>query len=263
MQNLKQFMRRLFSLRNLAPLLIVVIAIIGSLGLHPFGIIFTSDQIIMALLAFLAIDSMVERLELLTNIEQEVKSISKSLSPKIASASFFRERDINHVRNLIDESRNEIFVAGITLDSMVTLVDVLHAKLKQGCKIRILALHPSGKAIQEMAKFFASSPEFMSARIKSNLDVLDSRLRQVTNGSLEIHVLDSVFTTGYIISDPTTVKGQMSVQLYNYWIRAYRSPLFELSSQGDKEWFPLYLRQYEKYWEHSSEYKRNPTSSTQ
>lgn len=254
MQRFREFLKRLFSLRNVAPLLIIMGAIVGSLGIKPFGISFTSEQIIMALLAFLAIDALVERLELLTDIEQGVQFIRKTLKPTVTSEAFFKKRDSRRVESLIDQSRGEIWVAGITLDTMVTLVDLFRIKLKEGCKIRILALNPDGVALQEMAKYFGSNPDFVAARIRSNLGVLASTLKRVPNGSIEIRTLDRAFTTGYVISDPTSPKGYMVVQFYTYWLGVEGSPLFELSAQEDKQWFPVYLQQYEKAWTHATDY---------
>jgi len=259
-QRFQEFLKRLFSLRNVAPLLIITGAIIGSLGIKPFGVSFTSEQIIMALLAFLAIDALVERLELLTNIEQGVQFIQKTLKPTVTSEAFFKKRDSRRVETLIDQSRGEIWVAGITLDTMVTLVETFRTKLKEGCKIRFLALTPDGVALQEMAKYFGSDPNFVAARIKSNLGVLASRLKRVPNGSIEIRTLDSPFTTGYVISDPSSPKGHMVVQFYTYWLGVDNSPLFELAAQEDKQWFPIYLRQYEKAWTHATEYDYQTSS---
>ncbi|MBM3179582.1 MAG: hypothetical protein FJZ86_04435 [Chloroflexi bacterium] len=250
-----EFLRRLFSLRNIAPLLIILGAIIGSLGLQPFGITFTSNQIIMALLAFLAIDALVERLEILTRVEQDIQNIKKSLIPRSTSNTFFKKRDYQGLEHLIDEARIEIWIAGITLDSITSLVDRLREKAKQGCNIRILALSPNGIALQEMAKYFASNPDLVGTRITSNLRVLVTNLRPPVKGDIQIKVLDRVFTTGYAISDPNSQNGHMLVQFYNYWVGVKNSPLFELFCEEDKYWYPLYLRQYERAWEHATKFE--------
>jgi len=254
MQRFQEFLRRFFSLRNVAPLVIIAGAVIGSLGLRPFGVVFTSDQIIMALLAFLAIDALVERLELLTDIEQGVQHIHKALIPRITSDAFFRKRDSQRLEQLIGESLSEVWVAGITLDTMAALKNVFRNKVKQGCKIRILALSPDGTALQEMAKYFGSDPDFIAARIRSNLRVLGPNLKRIPGGSVEVRVLDRVFTTGYAISDPNNPNGNMIVQFYTYWLGVEGSPLFELAKQEDRQWYPIYLRQFEKAWEHATDY---------
>lgn len=256
MKRLQEFARRLFSLRNVAPLLIIIGAVIGGLGLTPLGIQFKAEQVIMALLAFLAIDSLVERLDLLTNIEQGVASIQKTLTPKVTADVFFKRRkNFPRMEQLINEARSDIWIAGVSLDTMVTLISTFESKLKQGCRIRFLALAPEGEALQVAAKYHATEPTFWSTRIKSNLVAIGSRLKSAGNGSVEIRVLDGVFPTGYFITDPNSHKGQMIVQLYLYHLDSEETPLFELSKSDDKQWFALYMTQFERAWNDAIEFQ--------
>lgn len=250
----QQFMRRLLSLRNLAPLIIIIGAIVGTLGLTPFGIRFSTEQIILALLAFLAIDTLVERLDLLASIEQDIQTIRETLTPKVGADTFLRKRrNFPRMEQLISEARDDIWVAGVTLDTMVTLVGTFESKLKQGCNIRFLALAPHGEALKAAAKYYASDPDFITTRIRSNLIALASRLK-TGEGSVEIRVLDRVFPTGYFITDPNSHKAQMIVQLYLYHIDAEEAPLFELSKTDDKQWFSVYMRQFERAWSDAKEF---------
>lgn len=255
MERFREFTRRLLSLRNLAPLLIIIGAVIGSLGLTPFGIQFKTEQIILALLAFLAIDALVERLDLLTNIEQGVASVRKMLTPKVAADVFLKKRkNFPRMEQLINEARNDIWVAGVTLDTMVTLVSTFESKMRQGCNIRFLALAPDGEALQVAAQYYATEPTFTATRIKSNLIAIASRLKSTDKGLVEIRVLDRVFPTGYFITDPNSPKGQMIVQLYLYHIDSEEAPLFELSKSDDTQWFTLYMRQFERAWNDATEF---------
>ena len=109
MKRLGEFVKRLFSLRNLAPLLIITFAIIGSLNLKPFGLAITTDQIIMGLLAFLAIDVLVERLDILTNIEKDIESIQENLTPRLGADAFLRRRkNFPRMEQLINEAHSDI-----------------------------------------------------------------------------------------------------------------------------------------------------------
>lgn len=250
MERFREFMRKLLSLRNLAPLIVIIGAIVGSFGLTPFGIQFSTDQIILALLAFLAIDALVERLDLLAGIEQGVQTIRKMLTPKVKADIFLKKRkNFPRMEKLINEARNEIWVAGVTLDTMVTIAGTFESKMKQGCNLRFLALTPNGEALQAAAKYYAVSHDFTTTRIRSNLIALASRLKSSEKSSVEIRVLDRVFPTGYFIIDPNSHKAQMIVQLYLYHIDAEEAPLFELSKTDDEQWFSIYMRQYEKAWD--------------
>jgi hypothetical protein len=249
MEQLGKLAQRFFSLRNLAPALMIVVAIIGSLGLKPFGLGFTTEQVILALLAFLAIDALVERLDILTNIEENVSKIVRSLAPKASANVFFRKR-INYPRLelLVRDARDEIWIAGVTLDTIVTLAGALEAKVAQGCKIRILALSPKGSAFQIAANYFLINPALATTRINSNLAAIARKIRSPDKGHAEIRVIDAVFPTGYFAIDPKSPKGKMIVQLYLYRIRTEEAPLFEVSEEEDSEWYTIFLRQFEEGW---------------
>jgi len=249
MQNIKGFFRKLFSLRNIAPLLIIAGALVGSLGIKPFGITFASEQIILALLAFLAIDALVERIDLLANMEGGIDSIRKMLMLTTkASALLKKRKDFPRMEHLINEARNDLWVSGITLDLMATLVRTFDSKMKEGCNIRFMALDPEGDSLQMAARFQGQHPNLDPFRIGSNLTMIASGLKSTGRGTVEIKVLDRVFTTGYFIVDPLGPRGRMIVQLYLYHIDPEDSPLFELSKEEDPQWFSTYLNQFEMAW---------------
>ena len=166
MQSLKSLLRRLASPRNMLPLVIIIGAVVGVFDISFFGVRVESEQIIMALLGFLAIDALIERLDILANIEQGIRTISRTISPSATSDAFFRSRDFHKVENLIREANNEIWVHGVTLDGLVTLAYLLEDKLKEGCKVRILAPDPNGSAILETAYYFGSRRDLIAMRLK-------------------------------------------------------------------------------------------------
>ena len=105
-----------------------------------------------------------------------------------------------------------------------------------------------------MAKYFASSPTQLEARIHNNLHILGMHFSRPGSGIVELRLLDRVFTTGYVIADPTSGNGHMIVQFYNYWIGVTNSPLFELFEREDQKWYSAYRRQFEIAWEHAEHY---------
>lgn len=256
MKRYQEFIRRLFSLRNISPILIIILAIIGSLGLTPFGAKLSNDQVILALLAFLAIDALVERIDLLTNIEQDIQSIKKSFKPKMGADMFLKKRrSFPRMELLINEAKNELWVAGVTLDTMVTTASDFKYKMEQGCNLRFLALSPEGEALQLAAKYFSTNPDTLIIRIRNNLRTLASRLKSPEKGSIEIRILDRVFPTGYFIADPYSPKGRMIVQMYFYHVYVEEAPLFELSKEEETEWFSIFLRQFENAWNDATRYE--------
>ncbi len=251
MQKLKGFLGRLFKIRNVAPIVVIVIAVAGSLEL--FGTSVKSEQVVMALLGFLAIDALVERLELLTSLEQGVKTIQDKLAPQAISDAFFAGKDPRKLESVVDAAQNEICIYGITLDTIVTLVPVLQRKLSQGCRVRILSPDPDGESLAEIAEYFAGRQAVISSRLRNNLDVLSYRLTQIREDMVELRVLNGVLLTGYVISDAVDTNGRMLIQLYAYK-RVRQAPLFELSREKDQNWFSVYLAQFEQAWKDAVRY---------
>ena len=248
-------------MRNLAPILIILGAVIGSLGITPFGLQFNNEQIILALLGFLAIDSLVERLDLLSEIEESVKSIHNALSRNVNASAFFKKgSDFPRMEQLIKEARNEIWIAGITLESTMAITGELVERLVDGCNIRILALNPTGKNFETAAEYFNINPEYAPDRIISHLRNIHGRLKQPNQGTFEIRIIDAIFPTGYLIIDPNNQNGWMNVRLYLYGRGVKNAPLFSLKKSESPDWFEAYLGQYMRAWDQGTPYNSYPTS---
>jgi hypothetical protein len=234
----------------LFPLIIIMVAIVGALGLTPFGLKFTDQQVILALLAFLGIDALVERLDILTNIEEKVVAVQKSITPKYSASLFLKKRrNFPRMEQLINEASTDIWVSGISLDTMITLRDSFETKLKQGCKIHFLALKPNGQAFPQAAAYYNwVNPESTAKRIESNLTTLYEHFNRVGKLQVEIRVLDRIVANGYFIVDHESLKARMIVQMYMYHTNTERAPLFELSKNDDEEWYSTFLHQYEEMW---------------
>ena len=246
---IRKFFARLLSLRNVAPLTIIVVAVLGAVFPSLLGSRISTEQIIMALLAFIAIDAMVERLDILSKIESGVENIQTTVTPDLYAASFFKKRkEFPRMEMLINQGQNDIWVAGITLSTMTTLTQTYELKKERGCNIRFLALDPKGKLLIPIAEFLGDSPEILISRINNNLTTLKARLERVEKGGLEIKVIDQMLPNGYFITDPHTQDAYMIVQEFMYRGGSETSALFELHKQKDSAWFDAYLLQYERLW---------------
>ena len=251
MSAFREFAFRLVSLRNVAPIVIIAVAVMGSTGVRPFGVEVTSDQIIMALLAFLAIDSLVERLEILTNIERGIQSALRLLSPRTSIEAFFkRRRDYPRMEQLISEARQEIWISGFNLSGTAALSASLRRRLEEGCRIRFMAHDPTGDAFPASAKYYVSAkdPELAFQRIATSLTALKSLLGEENSSLFEVRVLDRVFPTGYFVIDPNTTHARMIIQSHLYQTQTDESPLFDVSKTESPHWFAVYLNQFELAW---------------
>ncbi|MBI5294053.1 MAG: hypothetical protein HY869_01155 [Chloroflexi bacterium] len=251
-----KFATRLFAFRNLVALFTIAIAIIGSIGIKPFGITYSTEQIVLAVLAFLAMDALVERLDILTNIANGVESIQQATKPKLTASVLLKKRkEFPRMEKIIDDAKSEIWITGVTFDSLIPFTSSFQEKLEQGCSIRFMAPDPDGKALDMAAKYYGYDPKFYAARIKSNLAYICERLRPTKKGSLEIRVLDMLFPSGYIVTDRSTPAGRNVFQSYLYKTSPQESPAITIYKESDAEWFSIYLIQLEKAWEDAKPFK--------
>ena len=128
--------------------IIIVVAFIGTFVTAPFGL--QRDQIFLGLLAFLAIDALIERLEVLTNIEKDVQALKELVASQASGKDLLRlRRDFPRMDHLIAEAKREIWVSGIALDSMARVTDVFNSALGDGINLRFLAIGPKENVLKE------------------------------------------------------------------------------------------------------------------
>jgi len=251
---MKILLPRLLSPRNILPVVVIVAAFVSIFDITLFGLSARPEQIITALLGLLAIDALVERLDLLMSIEQEVQRTNFLLAPKVSANVFLQKQDLRNVGEIIDSTESELWIYGVTLDGLVTLVDKLRQKLLDGCAIHILAPNPKGSAFSETAKFFGSRSDPLAKRLEGNLDILGVRLRGVPNNQVEIRMIDRVISTGFVIVNPSSKNGHLLLRHYRYWFGASGAPIMELFKEREPEWFDLYVDEFSKAWEHATKY---------
>lgn len=250
-----------FTLRFAIPLLIVISGFAFTFIPAPFGL--QRDQILLALLAFLTVDTVIERLDLLRNIEEGVNSIGAKLTLRISADQFFKIRkDFLRMEQIIGDARKEIWVSGVSLDAMVTIIGSFQTKLTEGCNLRFLAVAPNSSALTEHLRAHSVSSDsetadFRSSQISINLKALSKRLAPEKR-EVEIHTIDRNPPFGFFISDPNSPHSRMIVQLYGFRVEADEAPLFELTKDKDPIWYRFFRKQFELMWASSSEWKDQP-----
>lgn len=163
MDRLQDFFRRLFSIRSIVPLLIILGAFISLFIPSVFGL--SQEQIILALLGLLAFDALFERTEFLSIIERDLKSVKTSIESQSGAINFLKyRRDFPRLEHIIASAKKEIWISGTSLDGMVTFVGTFQSKKNDGVNIKFLAVDPEGTVIQDISNFFLTEPEDFAAR---------------------------------------------------------------------------------------------------
>jgi len=244
-------------------LLTIVTAFLGASGILAIDL----QQVILATLGFLAIESLLERLGILGNLTKELRSLKKSVAPESLSEMFFCTRRNFSIETLLDEARREIWISGITLATMVMQIATLKSKLEQGYDLRFLALTPDGIAIREGYKSCSAATAQMERPraeiISNNLKTLQDSLTPFATqkGQLEIRTIDRIPAFGFLIADPGYATSQMRVQMYPHQVEIDEAPLFQLSKKNDQMWYRFFYAQFEKLWNEAKEFQATPLPS--
>jgi hypothetical protein len=250
----KELLRRFLSLRYIPPLLIIILAFVGTLVDRPFGL--QRDQVLLGLLAFLAIDALIERIELLTDSEEDVTKLRELATSQTAGKGFLRfRRDFPRTEDMIAEARKEIWVSGIALDTMARLTEVFDSKLEKGFNLRFLAVNPQEDTVREISGYLGEDAGDLAGRVRINLKKLHRRLAQAYPQRVNIRVIDHRPALGYFVVDPHLEQGYMTVASYLYQTEGSELPIITLSQRAHPQWFNVYLKEFEMLWDGAAKWE--------
>jgi hypothetical protein len=207
----KELLRRLLSLRNLVPTLTIIGALISTFVDKPFGL--ERDKLILALLAFLAIDALIERLDLLTNIERDVGMLKELARHEKAIFEQFPPEFRSDL-----ERAGEVWLTGIHPYNIIArYYSLLEKKIRQGDNLRILLIYPDGEACMMSSMRFSgkASADQERARVIATLNQL-CELQEVAPNNLEIRTIDYLLGYGVLLLDPGTDHGVAYVRRYTF-----------------------------------------------
>ncbi len=257
---LKEFLLRLLSPKNVVPLLIIVAAFLSTFLQSPFGL--QRDQIVLALLGFLAIDSLIERLEILHNIKQNVTRMKDLVEAQLLNGGVLKLRsECPPFEQVIEEAKHEVWISGINLAISAAITGVLGVKAEEGVKIKLLSIDPEGDSCGEIAAYFGYDEQEMIARIRANLHTLYSHLVQNFPDTVELRTTIHRLSSGYFAVDPDTGKGQMTVTAYLYQTKdSHLSPVLFLTKPTSPYWFDKYSDDFHSIWNDAKVWSPNQTA---
>ncbi len=249
----KKLFYKFLSLRNIVPILIIILAFILTFIPAPFGL--KRDQIILVLLAFILIDSLIERLDLLTKINDNSEKLIELAEHNTKDFLKFR-KDFGLPEDLISHAREQIWVNGISLDTMAQLTGDLKKQLDAGLKLRFLALNPEKNVCKETSQYFRiEDSNVLEEKLKINLYQLYKGLVFQKSNQVEIKVTDNRPALGYFIIDPQQDNGYMTLEPYICQMPRNERPIFSLSKINDTKWFQIYVNDFERLWKNAKTWK--------
>ena len=238
--------REVFSLKNAFVLVTVISAVViviwggltQSLGL--------GEQVILTLLAFLAIDAFIERLGALNEISESVSFIRS----KIGLKGLLHERssEMPPLERYLEGAR-EFFVSGGSLAGLVPEYREFFREISEKCDLRFILLNPDSPALDAVAKWADAQPERFRKEIEVTLLILGEL---IANGApLKVRLNNSIPALSVMIVDGSASHGKVRVGVNPHQCPPARRPFFELTRREDERFYLLFYERYEALWKQS------------
>jgi Domain of unknown function (DUF5919) len=231
--------------RNLDIYLTISVALITS-GLSFFGLV-KGDEVTAVILATLAI------LSFTTLATREAVDESR---PGRAGPAFLTDFPVE-LRERREQSL-DLYLIGVDLARTIdTSYAALESSLRAGARLRILLVSPlaSDAAIDSRTSAVRRELTDMRSQISQSLREC-CRLRERTNGNLEIRITHSTLKFGLNFLDVESRNATLFVQLYSFRQPGESQPLFILR-RSDGYWFEYFRSQAETLWKESVVYACN------
>ncbi|MCB0208408.1 MAG: hypothetical protein KDJ52_03740 [Anaerolineae bacterium] len=212
----------------------LVLSLIGVLNLS------VAEEIIIALLALIAIDALNERLNLLERLEAKLNNLPSG--QKLRSRADILTPPV-HAKNASEICILVIHGSSVIVSNMGFFED----KIKNGCKIRFILLNPDSPSIQTWnlrSKFSDATPY-----IKSSMEQLQQLMLLPEVGKrCEVRLAEVFMPFSLFAIDLSKRSGSMIVEYAGYKLPIDERPHVHLTVTDSPYWFEYYRQQFEKVW---------------
>jgi hypothetical protein len=168
------------------------------------------------------------------------------------------------VSRFFETSEHDLYLCGITLQSLTHIIPSIQKALGKNVTVRILICDPKSEYMEEIEDMVDSRGT--SDRIDGTLKMLVEKIidsDKVSNKAkkkLEIKTFDKLVPThSLIIVDPEHSKREMQVEPYPYGIAQENRRVMKISnSKNHEELFNFYLESFNNIWSRADEYPKTP-----
>jgi hypothetical protein len=238
--------RKIFSLRNAFALVTVVaatlIAIWGGLT-KSLGL---GEQVILALLGLLTIDTFIERLGALDEISENVHIIRSKIGEK--EFLHVRSTEMPPLERYLEGAR-EFYVSGGSLAGLVPEYRQFLREISETCDLRFVLLNPNSPALEAAANWAGAPPERFKKEIEVTLLILGELIAD--GAPLQVRLNNSIPALSVMIVDGSAAHGRIRVGVNPHQCPPSRRPFFELTRGDDERFYALFYERYEALWEES------------
>lgn len=216
----------------------------GSIGVLSYlGVITLSipEGVIIALLGLLAIDALIERLDILERIDAKLNriTVNQPLLRKRLDLPPVGERAIN---------ASEICIVAVAATTLATYhLNFFERKIRDGCRIRIVLLNPDVPSLQtwNLQSKMPRTEEFIRTTLATLRELVEMNK---IKGKCEVRLLDVFLPFSMFAVDLQKISGSMIVEYHVYKDTPEERPHIFFTSQNDPFWFNFYRQQFEQAW---------------
>jgi hypothetical protein len=256
--------KQIFKRENILILLLILGALLGVVGVpQKYG--FSSEQLLLALLAVLAFDTLVERLGYLDRIEQlsqktyetveystkKTNDLLESLSrERIFPKDFFVLDDLQKKKSL--ETADDFALTGITLNYIVNnYLHIIEQRLSVGVNIRIMLLDTTDSNLAQMQQRGWGVADFdlyrsLLTQSLRKLEIVANKPK--SRGIIEIGYLPFYPSFAVDLINASQPQATIWVSVFHHKLSS-PTPKFVVNSSDDPQWFGFFKDQFELLWE--------------
>jgi hypothetical protein len=203
----------------------------------------TAEEVIIALLALLAIDALTERIGVLERIESKLRVGGVRLQDRNSFAESLEKRWAR---------ASEVCLLASNLVGIVTHYrDLMAERAKEGCRFRMIILDPEFLDLDGLPVSWYGSGRKES--LQYAIHTIDRIRRRVGRDRVEVRYTAFPSPYSLLMIDPGTASGEVQVELYTHGRNTQERPHFVLTQDTDSYWYDFFRREFELVWESSRE----------
>lgn len=235
------FLKRLFILSNVVPIVTIVLGIAASSGLTDRW--YSPDKIMIALIALIAMQLLIERLGVLDSIYETLQQRSHGISIELLSRT---DKGFEHFSDFVKNAK-EVMVIGVDLAFMAKATAwFIKEALKDGMNLKLIMIDP--ETTGQMKDSINNHDErntpgsLAHEHVQSAKDVIESLKTFATpqiKGRLEIKAREGIPSPSLTLVNPTKSNGKIRVELKLYKRNQGSVPYFVLTRTNN--WYPHVL----------------------
>ncbi len=207
----------------------------------------------LAILALLAISSLGNRYkieELLSRQSEPVETFLMEDFPASYKADF--------------ENSDVMWLVGVSLHRTIkTNYPILERKLRQGKKLRVLLVHPTGVGVElSVARNYVHRGVEPKSHDISFIIELLCGLRKIAPSSIEIRTIPFPLAYGATAINPDAATGKLYIEHYGFRVSTESMPRYVLKA-SDGRWYEFHKREIEALWNAAADWVCVDTSAAQ